>query len=154
MTLLPQGGALHVGVQGRYAAGPVPGNHPRHESRAARADRTGTRRRRTAGLAVLLALWSSAVPAAETVSLTIKDHRFSPDRVSVPAGERFRIEVSNRDDSPEEFESADLKVEKIVAPGGKIAVMAGPLKPGTYKFFGDYHPDTAVGFITAVEKGK
>jgi hypothetical protein len=29
--------------------------------------------------------------------------------------------------------------------------MAGPLKPGTYKFFDDYHPDTATGTITAIE---
>jgi hypothetical protein len=70
----------------------------------------------------------------------------------VPAGERFRIEVENQDATPAEFESNDLRVEKIVVPGGRIAVMAGPLKPGTYKFFDDYHPDTATGTISAVER--
>jgi cupredoxin-like protein len=91
-----------------------------------------------------------AAPAAEAVTLTIKNHQFEPSEVSVPAGERFRIEVQNQDSTPAEFESADLRIEKIVVPGGKIAVMAGPLKPGVYKFFDDYHPDTAKGTLTAV----
>jgi len=88
--------------------------------------------------------------AADPVTLTIKDHRFAPSELKVPAGERFRIEVENRDATPAEFESTDLRVEKIVVPGGKIAVMVGPLKPGIYKFFDDYHPDTATGTMTAV----
>jgi hypothetical protein len=91
-----------------------------------------------------------AVLAAEAVTLTIKNHQFVPSEVSVPAGERFRIEVENQDSTPAEFESADLRVEKIVVPGGKITVMAGPLKPGIYKFFDDYHPDTATGTMTAI----
>jgi plastocyanin len=90
--------------------------------------------------------------AAEPVTLTIKDHHFSPNTVTVTAGERFRIEVENQDDTPAEFESSDLRVEKIIVPHGKISVMAGPLKPGTYKFFDDYHPDAANGVVTAVER--
>jgi hypothetical protein len=93
---------------------------------------------------------AAAALAAEAVTLTIKNHRFEPSAVSVPAGERFRIEVENQDSTPAEFESNDLRIEKIVVPGGKIAVMAGPLKPGTYKFFDDYHPDTAKGTMSAV----
>jgi hypothetical protein len=88
--------------------------------------------------------------AADAVTLTLKDHHFVPSELRVPAGERFRIEVENQDATPAEFESADLRVEKIVVPGGKIAVMVGPLKPGIYKFFDDYHPDTATGTMTAV----
>jgi hypothetical protein len=70
--------------------------------------------------------------------------------VAAPAGERFQIEVSNEDATPSEFESSELRIEKIVAAGRKISVVAGPLKPGTYKFFDDYHPDTAVGTLTAI----
>jgi hypothetical protein len=88
--------------------------------------------------------------AADAVTLTLKDHHFAPSELRVPAGERFRIEVENKDATPAEFESSDLRVEKIVVPGGKIAVMVGPLKPGIYKFFDDYHPDTATGTMTAV----
>jgi hypothetical protein len=105
-------------------------------------------------LTTLVALVLTSMPAlaAEAIKLTIKDQQFVPAEASVPAGERFRIEVENQDAIPAEFESADLRVEKIVVPGGKIIVMAGPLKPGTYKFFDDYHPDTAKGTITAVER--
>ena len=105
-------------------------------------------------LALGCALPATAVPAraAEAVTLTLKNHQFAPSEVSVAAGERFRIEVENQDSTPAEFESADLRVEKIVVPGGKIAVMAGPLKPGIYKFFDDYHPDTATGTMTAIER--
>jgi heme/copper-type cytochrome/quinol oxidase subunit 2 len=103
----------------------------------------------------LATLWAwlagaAAALAADAVTLTIKDHHFAPSELSVPAGERFRIEVENKDATPAEFESADLRVEKIVVPGGKIAVTVGPLKPGVYKFFDDYHPDTATGTMTAV----
>jgi hypothetical protein len=90
--------------------------------------------------------------AREPIMLTIKDHRFTPERVTAPVGERFQIEVENQDPTPSEFESRDLRVEKIVVGGGKISVMVGPLKPGTYSFFDDYHPDTAVGTLIAVAK--
>jgi hypothetical protein len=92
----------------------------------------------------------SSVLAAEPVQLTLKDHRFVPSEISVPANQRFGIEVMNQDPTPAEFESSDLRVEKIVVPGGKIVVRAGPLKPGTYTFFDDYHPDQAKGTVTAV----
>jgi Cupredoxin-like domain len=110
-----------------------------------------------AGLFALAALWAlatipSSALAADPIVLTIKDHQFTPSEVSVPAGERLRIEVVNQDPTPAEFESSDLRVEKIVVPGGRIVVMAGPLKPGSYKFFDDYHPDTAKGTMTAVER--
>ena len=101
-------------------------------------------------IACALALAAVPARAVEPVVLVLKDHRFAPDAVTVPAGERFRIEVENRDATPAEFESSALRVEKIIVPGGKISVMAGPLKPGTYKFFDDYHPDLAKGTLTAV----
>ena len=95
---------------------------------------------------------ASPATAAETLRLSLKDHRFTPETIVVPAGEKFRIEVSNFDATPEEFESHDLKIEKIVVGGGTIAVSAGPLQPGTYAVFGDYHPDTAKATVTAVRK--
>jgi heme/copper-type cytochrome/quinol oxidase subunit 2 len=87
----------------------------------------------------------------DVFALTLKDHQFAPTELHVPANERFRIEVENLDPTSAEFESADLRVEKIVVGGGKITVFAGPLKPGTYKFFDDYHPDVAKGVIIAGE---
>jgi len=102
-----------------------------------------------AAAALALPLATCAAHAEDAYSLTLKDHAFSPTSLQVPANTRFRIEVSNQDTTPAEFESTDLKVEKIVVGGGKIVVYAGPLKPGTYNFFDDYHPDQAKGTITA-----
>ena len=103
-------------------------------------------------VAIACAIAMPVAHAAEPVQLTLKDHKFTPADVSVPANERFKIEVSNQDDTPAEFESTDLRAEKIVVPAGKITVMAGPLKPGTYSFFDDYNPDSAKGTLTAVEQ--
>ena len=91
--------------------------------------------------------------AMDVFTLTLTDHQFAPTELHVPANERFSIEVENRDPAPAEFESTDLHIEKIVVGGGKITVSAGPLKPGTYVFFDDYHPDTTKGTITATERG-
>ncbi len=101
-----------------------------------------------AAFSVILAAGQAV--AADAVRLSIKNHHFQPDRITVPAGTRFPIEVTNHDATPEEFESGDLRVEKIVVPGATIRVFAGPLKPGTYTFFGDYHPSVARGTITAI----
>ena len=102
-------------------------------------------------LVTLVAVTSAAARADEppVFTLTLKDHRFSPDRITVPAGQRFRIQLENQDASNSEFESYDMKFEKIVVAGGRVAVWAGPLHPGTYKFFDDYNPDTATGTAVA-----
>lgn len=100
---------------------------------------------------VALAALAASPAAAAPVSLTLQAHRFTPATVTVPAGERFRIEITNRGDQPAEFESSDLRAEKIVVPGGTVSVMAGPLRPGTYTFFDDYDPNQAHGTLTAID---
>jgi len=57
--------------------------------------------------------------------------------------------VQNTDDSADEFESTDLNREKLVPPGQTVSVFLGPLDPGEYHFFGDFHQDTAQGVIVA-----
>ena len=65
------------------------------------------------------------------------------------AGQPFVLVITNKDATPEEFESKELRVEKVV-PGNKtLKVRMGALKPGTYKFFGEYHEATAKGRIVA-----
>ena len=48
------------------------------------------------------------------VDLIIKDHKFEPEILELPASEKIRITVHNKDNTIEEFESIDLKREKIV----------------------------------------
>lgn len=97
----------------------------------------------------LLAL-PAVAHADQLVTLTIQNHTFTPATFEVPAGERFRIQLTSQDESVDEFESYDMKFEKIIVPGNTITVFAGPLHPGTYTFFDDYHPDQAKGTVTAV----
>ena len=99
-------------------------------------------------LAGLLA-GGSAAHAEEVVSLAFTRHRFVPDRIEVPANVKFRLLVKNNDDTADEFESTDLNREKLVTPGQTITVFLGPLSPGEYKFFGDFHQDTAQGVMVA-----
>ncbi|NWC93323.1 MULTISPECIES: cupredoxin domain-containing protein [unclassified Pseudomonas] len=103
-----------------------------------------------ARLALLLLAFPVAAQADHLVTLVIQNHTFSPSHFEVPAGERFRIQLTSHDESVDEFESYDMKFEKIIVPGNTITVFAGPLHPGTYTFFDDYHPDQAKGTVTAV----
>ncbi len=103
-----------------------------------------------ARLALLLLALPVAAQADQLVTLVIQNHTFSPSTFEVPAGERFRIQLTSHDESVDEFESYDMKFEKIIVPGNTITVFAGPLHPGTYTFFDDYHPDQAKGTVTAV----
>lgn len=95
----------------------------------------------------------SAAPVAHaadtTVELTIKDHKFQPDLVMVPANARITLKVKNEDATPEEFESHELNVEKIIPGKSKGIIIIGPLKPGTYPFVGEFHEATAKGKIVA-----
>jgi hypothetical protein len=84
------------------------------------------------------------------VSLSLKDHRFSPESVTVPAGRPIRIELANQDSALEEFDSEDLRVEKDVAPHQELSFTVGPLQPGRYSFMGELHSDTASGTLEAV----
>jgi hypothetical protein len=89
----------------------------------------------------------AAAARAEDYVLTIKNHRFSPAEIKVPANQRVTITVVNEDATPEEFESRVLKVEKVVPGKSKGVVRIGPLKPGRYPFVGEYNEATAKGVI-------
>jgi len=91
----------------------------------------------------------AATARADDPHLTIRDHRFEPPRIEVPAGTKFKLLVKNADATAEEFESFELHREKVVPPGQEIPVFLGPLDKGEYKFFGDYHQDTAQGVMVA-----
>lgn len=82
-------------------------------------------------------------------ALVIRDHRFEPAEIRVPAGQKIKLVVHNQDSTPEEFESYELKREKIIAPGAKAQIFVGPLSPGRYPFFGDFHEKTARGSLVA-----
>lgn len=81
------------------------------------------------------------------IKIVIKDHKFVPNIVEVPKSTKIKLIIHNEDDTVEEFESHDLHREKIVMPHDSIKIILAPLKPGKYDFFGDFHQDTAQGFL-------
>jgi hypothetical protein len=90
---------------------------------------------------------SAVADEPATISVTLKDHKFDPAEPIAAADKPIVIEVTNQDSTPAEFESKALRVEKVVAGGGKIFVKVRALKPGRYRFFDDYHEATTEGFL-------
>jgi hypothetical protein len=81
--------------------------------------------------------------------LTIRNHRFEPAELVVPAGQKIKLEIENQDATPEEFESYELNREKVVPAKATVVIFVGPLKPGRYPFFGDFNMDSAKGVLVA-----
>lgn len=94
-----------------------------------------------ASLAALLAVAATVAHAddAVTVKLEMADGKLTPARIEVPAGKRIRIEVRNTGKGAAEFESVELRKEKVLAPGADSVVVIAPQTPGEYKFFDDFH---------------
>jgi hypothetical protein len=79
--------------------------------------------------------------------ITIKNHRFEPAELKIPANTKVKLIIRNEDPTPEEFESYDFNREKIVSGNSEIKIFVGPLKANTYKFFGEFNIDTARGLL-------
>jgi len=102
----------------------------------------------------VLVLTASLAPLSvradeQDYKLTIRNHCFSPAELVIPANKKVKILVDNEDVTPEEFESYELNREKVITGKGKAVIFIGPLKPGAYKYFGEFHKDTAQGIIKA-----
>jgi hypothetical protein len=99
----------------------------------------------------LASLASLAAEAADpmTYEITLKGQAFTPAELKVPAGTAFIIKLKNVNDAPAEFESKDMKFEKVVAGRAEIVVKVKALPKGTFKFVDEYHEDTALGTVVA-----
>jgi len=104
---------------------------------------------RPASLAVLLAVAATAGAAEPEFLLVIRDHRFTPAEIVVPANARVKLVLDNQDATPEEFDSHALNREKVVAGRSKAVVFIGPLAPGRYPFMGEFNAATAQGAVVA-----
>jgi plastocyanin len=88
---------------------------------------------------LLLGLAASALADDPEINIELKDHQFVPSEVPVPAGVKVKLLVKNDQTATAEFESRVLHFEKVVTPGGQIAVFVGLLNPGSYEFYDDFH---------------
>lgn len=98
---------------------------------------------------LMLAITGAPVQAADmpTIHLLMKDGRLYPETLEVPANTRFRLQIRNEGPGAAEFESLELRKESVLAPGVTRNLVFNPLKPGSYKFFDEFHPETAQGRI-------
>jgi len=79
--------------------------------------------------------------------LVIKDHKFQPAQVVIPAGQKVALLVDNQDATSEEFESHELNREKVIPGKTKVKIFVGPLEAGNYPFFGEFHEESAKGTL-------
>jgi hypothetical protein len=98
---------------------------------------------------LLLGVSTTALAADPEFTLIIREHRFEPAELRVPAGKKIKIVIDNQDPTPEEFESHELNREKVIPPKSKVPVFVGPLKPGRYPFVGEFNAQTAKGAVVA-----
>lgn len=106
--------------------------------------------RKTAATAALaFALATCGARAAPPLTLVIRNQAFEPAMLTIPAGQVVKIMVRNEDALPAEFESSDFNREKVIPGRSTLPVFVGPLKPGTYGFFNDFHLQSKGKLIVA-----
>ena len=99
---------------------------------------------RVLAIAAVLSLGLTMLALADdpTFQITMKNNQFVPSDVQIQAGTKVKLVVRNDNQTTSEFESNQFHREKVVGPGQEITVYVGPLAPGSYEFFDDFHPQT------------
>ena len=99
---------------------------------------------RVLAIAAVLSLGLTLLALADdpTFQITMENNQFVPSEVHIPAGTKVKLVVHNDNQTTSEFESNQFHREKVVGPGQGITVYVGPLDPGSYEFFDDFHPQT------------
>lgn len=108
--------------------------------------------RGTLRLAVAFLVGTAGIAVADdmpTFQLLMKNGRLHPETIEIPANTRFRLQVKNEGPGAAEFESLELRKELVLAPGVSRNLVFAPMKPGSYRFFDEFHPETAQGRIVA-----
>lgn len=94
------------------------------------------------GAAIAATLLASAgAYAASGIPIEMKDGRFNPATIEIPANQKVTLTIKNSEKSEVEFESYELNREEKIKPGASTTVYVGPLEPGSYPVFDDNNPD-------------
>jgi hypothetical protein len=102
--------------------------------------------------APLFLLAGAAIARAEeepVFTIEFNDGTVSPLRIEVPANRRFQLQLRNNGVTPAEFESSELRKEKVLAPNSTSILVFRTLDPGEYAFFDDFHPDAPKAVLVA-----
>lgn len=94
----------------------------------------------------------AAFAADFNYTIVIKNHRFQPAELTLPAGKKIKLLIDNQDATPEEFDSHPLNREKMIAANGHVTLYIGPLDAGRYSYTGEFNAATAQGAIIASEE--
>ena len=97
----------------------------------------------------LFLLAGSAFAADPEFTIVIRDHKFEPAELTIPAGKKVKLLIENKDSTIEEFESYELAREKIIPGNSSTSLYIGPLKAGRYPFFGEFNQSSAQGVVIA-----
>lgn len=100
-------------------------------------------------LACVAAAGAAHAAGEPEFALAIRDHRFTPAEIRVPANVKVKLVVDNQDAGPEEFDSHALNREKVIPGRSKATLYIGPLAPGRYPFMGEFNAATAQGAVVA-----
>ncbi len=100
-----------------------------------------------AALATALLLVSAHAEDGVTLGIDFNDGVITPSRIETSAAPVLRLEVANSGAAAVEFESMELRKEKIIASGGKTILTFRSLPPGAYTFFDDFHPAAPAGIL-------
>ncbi|MCI0468364.1 MAG: cupredoxin domain-containing protein [Beijerinckiaceae bacterium] len=82
-------------------------------------------------------------------TIEFKDGVIAPQRLEVPANRRFRLQLRNNGETAAEFESHELRKEKVIAPKSAATLVFRTLDPGEYTFFDEFHPDAPKAVLIA-----
>ena len=109
---------------------------------------------KSAAFFVILALVSAPALSARAENaaafrIEFNDGKVEPLRLDVPANQTLEIELVNKGQGPAEFESRELRKEKVLAPGADTSLVIRGLDPGEYDFFDDFHPDAPPARLVA-----
>ena len=100
--------------------------------------------------ALCAAAFASSAIAEEipTYTITFKDGSFEPKAFEIPVDTRVKLEVVNAEEKVIEFESDDMKAEKIIRSGKTRSVKVGPLPAGKYTYFDEFNLAAGEGVVT------
>src|SRR5437899_12874445 len=89
--------------------------------------------------------WGTPARSADPpeIPLTIENHRFTPEAITVTAGTSFVLVITNKDATPEEFESHAPRIEKVIQAAKALRLRMPALKQGTDNLDGDLNQTTA-----------
>lgn len=95
-----------------------------------------------AGILATGMAWAEDLPMFR---IELKDGVVSPQRLQIPVGKPFRLEVRNTGRTAAEFESKPLKKEKVVVAGATTLLEIKAVAAGEYPFVDEFHENLPTG---------